>query len=135
MPLFQRVIIVDATWGQVLFDTQTIQTQDKVSLSVSGATIYRVSDARSYLLSVFDTDAAAVLRAVAKGAIASVMITQTYDDIYHDKEAIQAQILECFRQEIDGWGLEISKVYLHDLIQTRNIRLHGLNRPMEPENW
>lgn len=135
VPLFQRVIIVDATWGQVLFDTQTIQTRDKVSLSVSGATIYRVSDARSYLLSVFDTDAAAVLRAVAKGAIASVLIENTYETIYQDKEAIQDQILQRFRQEIDGWGVEISKVYLHDLIQTRNIRLHGLSRPLEPENW
>ncbi|MHC4469304.1 MAG: SPFH domain-containing protein [Planctomycetota bacterium] len=33
VPLFQRVIIVDATWGQVLFDAQTIQTQDKIPLS------------------------------------------------------------------------------------------------------
>ena len=135
VPLFQRVIIVDATWGQVLLDAQTIQTQDKIPLSVSGATIYRISDARSYLLSVFDTDAAAVLRAVAKGVIASVLMTHTYDEIYHDKEGVQNQIVGLFRQEIDGWGVEISKVHLHDLIQTRNIRLHGLTQQMAPENW
>ena len=135
VPLFQRVIIVDATWGQVLLDAQTIQTQDKIPLSVSGATIYRISDARSYLLSVFDTDAAAVLRAVAKGVIASVLMAKAYNDIYRDKEGIQEEIVDRFRKEIDGWGVEISKVHLHDLIQTRNIRLHGLNRPMEPENW
>ncbi len=135
VPLFQRVIIVDATWGQVLFDTQTIQTRDKIPLSVSGATIYRISDARSYLLSVFDTDAAAVLRAVAKGVIASILIAQTYEDIYKDKEATEEQIVQRFRQEIDGWGIEISKVLLHDLIQTRNIRLHGLTQPLAPENW
>ncbi|MEN8127831.1 MAG: SPFH domain-containing protein, partial [Planctomycetota bacterium] len=131
VPLFQRVIIVDATWGQVLFDTQTIQTRDKVPLSVSGAAIYRVSDARSYLLSVFDTDAAAVLRAAAKGVIASILIAQTYEEIYHDKEAIEKQIVERFRQEITGWGIEIGKVHLHDLIRTRNICLHGLTRPLE----
>ena len=101
VPLFQRVIIVDATWGQVLFDAH----------------------------------AAAVLRAVAKGVIASVLMAKTYDDIYRDKEGVQEQIVDRFRQEIEGWGVEISKVHLHDLIQTRNIRLHGLNRPMEPENW
>ncbi|MHC5001273.1 MAG: SPFH domain-containing protein [Planctomycetota bacterium] len=135
VPLFQRVIIVDATWGQVLFDAQTIQTQDKIPLSVSGATIYRISDARSYLLSVFDTDAAAVLRAVAKGVIASILMSKTYDDIYSDKEGIQEQIVDRFRQEIEGWGVEVSKVHLHDLIQTRNIRLHGLTQQMAPENW
>ena len=135
VPLFQRIIIVDATWGQVLFDTQTIQTRDKISLSVSGATIYRISDARNYLLSVFDTDAAAVLRAVAKGAMASVLITHTYEEVYRDKEAVQEQIMQRFCQEIDGWGVEVSKVYLHDLIQTRNIRLHGLTKTQEPENW
>lgn len=135
VPLFQRVIIVDATWGQVLFDTQTIQTLDKVSLSVSGATIYRISDARSYLLSVFDTDAAAVLRAVGKGVIASVLIEHTYETIYNKKKDVQDEILKRYRQEIDGWGVEISKVYMHDLIQTRNIRLHGLNRPQVQENW
>ena len=102
---------------------------------MSGATIYRVSDARRYLLSVFDTDAAAVLRAVAKGVIASVLIEHTYEVIYNDTEAIQDQILRRFREEIEEWGVEISKVYLHDLIQTRNIRLHGLNKPVTPENW
>ena len=135
VPLFQRVTIVDATWGQVLFDTQTIQTLDKVPLSVSGAMIYRVSDARSYLLSVFDTDAAAVLRAVAKGVICSVLITYTYEAIYKDKEAIEETILQRFREVIDGWGIEIRTIYLHDLIQTRNIRLHGLARRFEMENW
>jgi uncharacterized membrane protein YqiK len=72
---------------------------------------------------------------LAKGVIASVLMAHTYDEIYHDKEGVQGQIVELFRQEIDGWGLEISKVHLHDLIQTRNIRLHGLNQPMAPENW
>ena len=135
MPLFQRVQIVDATWGQVLFDSQSVETKDKVNLSVSGAAIYIVKDARDYLLSVFDTDAAATLRAIAKGCIASVLIVKTYGEIHADKESMERTAAEKFRQEVDGWGLEIHKVHIHDLTKARNIRLHGLAQPPIKDNW
>lgn len=135
MPLFQRVQIVDATWGQVLFDSQSVETKDKVNLSVSGAAIYRVSDARNYLLSVFDTDATATLRAIAKGGIASVLIEKTFEEIHTDKESTERAVVEKFRQEVDGWGLEIHKVHIHDLTKARNIRLHGLVQPPIKDNW
>jgi regulator of protease activity HflC (stomatin/prohibitin superfamily) len=135
VPLFQRIQIVDATWGQVLFDSQSVETKDKVNLSVSGAAIYKVRDARSYLLSVFDTDATATLRAIAKGCIASVLIGKTYGEIHADKESTERTVVEKFRDEVDGWGLEIYKVHIHDLIKTRNIRLHGLSQPPPKDSW
>jgi regulator of protease activity HflC (stomatin/prohibitin superfamily) len=135
VPLVQRVQIVDVTWGQVLFDSQSVETKDKVSLSVSGAAIYKVRDAQSYLLSVFDTDAAATLRAIAKGCIASVLIGRTYDEIHADKESIERTIVEKFSQEVEGWGLDIHKVHIHDLTKARNIRLHGLSQPPLIDNW
>lgn len=135
VPLFQRIQIVDATWGQVLFDSQSIETKDKENLSVSGAAIYKVSDARSYLLSVFDTDATATLRAIAKGCIASVLISKSYGEIHADKECTENAVVEKFRQEVDGWGLEIHKVHIHDLTKARNIRIHGLMQPPTKDNW
>ncbi|MFC1636919.1 SPFH domain-containing protein [Planctomycetota bacterium] len=134
-PLFQRVQIVDATWGQVLFDSQSIETKDKMNISVSGAAIYKVRDARSYLLSVFDTDATATLRAIAKGCMASVLIEKAYHQIHADKEKAEKAIVEKFRQEVEGWGLEIHKVHIHDLTKARNIRLHGLSQPPPKDNW
>ncbi len=135
MPLFQKVQIVDATWGQVLLDSQSIETEDKMNISVSGAAIYKVSDARSYLLSVFDTDATATLRAIAKGCMASVLIKRTYKQIHADKEDTEKVIVEKLRQEVEGWGLEIHKVHIHDLAKARNIRLHGLSQPPPIDNW
>ncbi|MHC4559042.1 MAG: SPFH domain-containing protein [Planctomycetota bacterium] len=127
--------IVDVTWGQVLFDSQSVETKDTVNLSVSGAAIYKVINARNYLLSVFDTDATATLRAIAKGCIASVLIGKTYNEIHTDKESIERAIVEKFRQEVEGWGLEIYKVHIHDLTKARNIRLHGLSQPPPKDNW
>lgn len=135
MPLIQRIQIVDATWGQVLFDSQSVETKDKVNLSVSGAAIYKVKDARCYLLSVFDTDATATLRAIAKGCIASVLIGKTYSEIHGDKESMERVAAEKFRNEVEGWGLEIHKVHIHDLTKARNIRLHGLTQPPIKDNW
>ena len=135
VPLFQRVQIVDATWGQVLFDSQSVETKDTVNLSVSGAAIYKVINARNYLLSVFDTDATATLRAIAKGCIASVLIGKTYNEVHTNKESIERVIVEKFRQEVEGWGLEIYKVHIHDLTKARNIRLHGLSQPPPKDNW
>lgn len=135
LPLFQRIQLVDATWGQIRFDTQSVETRDKVNLSVSGAAIYKVRDARSYLLSVFDTDATATLRAIAKGCISSVLIKKSYEEIHVDKESTEKAIVEKFRQEVESWGLEIHKVHLHDLIKARNIHLHGLSQPPPKDNW
>ena len=66
--------------------------------------------------------------------ISSILIMKSYGDIYNDKNEIEEQIVHHLRQEIEGWGLEIRKVHLHDLIQTRNIRLHGLSQTQVPEN-
>jgi regulator of protease activity HflC (stomatin/prohibitin superfamily) len=134
-PLFQRIQIIDATWGQVKFDSQSVETKDKVNLSVSGAAIYKVVDARSYLLSVFDTDATATLRAIAKGCIASVLLGRNYMEIREDKESTEKAVVEKFRKEVEGWGLEIHKVHIHDLTKARNIRLHGLIQPPVIDNW
>lgn len=135
VPLFQRIQIVDATWGQVSFDSQSVETKDAVNVSVSGAAIYRVLDARNYLLSVFDTDATATLRAIAKGCMGSVLITKTYSEAHTDKENIEKEIAQKFRQEVKGWGLEIDKVHIHDFTRARNIRLHGLSLPPQKDNW
>ena len=135
LPLVQRIQVVDATWGQVLFDSQSIETSDHKNLSVSGAAIYRVVDARNYLLTVFDTDATATLRAIAKGVISSILAKKTFEDIHTDKEGMEQAAAEKFRQEVEGWGLDIQRVHFHDLVQTRNLRLHGLSQPPPVDNW
>jgi regulator of protease activity HflC (stomatin/prohibitin superfamily) len=135
VPLVQTIQIVDATWGQVSFDTQSIETNDNIQLSVSGATVYKVSDARSYLLSVFDTDAAATLRAIGKGCISSVLLEKTYNEVCANKESTEGEIAERLRRELDRWGLNIHKVHLHDIVRTKNIRLHGLSQPPRRDNW
>lgn len=134
-PVVQRVESVDATWGQVLLGSLSIETVDKVSLSVSGAIVYKVHDARDYLLSVFDNDSIATLRAITKGCISQVMITETYGAILADTDRVQNRIAERLRQEVDGWGLTVRQVHLHDLIKTRNIRLHGLSEMPQRDIW
>ena len=118
-----------------MFDSQSIETEDKINISVSGAAIYKVTDAKSYLLSVFDTDATATLRAIAKGCIASELMKRTYKQIHADKEDTEKLIVEKLRQEIEGWGLKIHKVHIHDLAKVRNIRLLGLSQPPPMDNW
>jgi regulator of protease activity HflC (stomatin/prohibitin superfamily) len=135
VPLIQRVETVDATWGQVLLDTQSFETMDKVSLTVSGAIIYRVIDARCYLLSVFDTDATATLRAIVKGCISAVLSRQSYDNIMAGKKNVENLVLADFRGEIEGWGLEVRRVHLHDLIRARSIRIHGFSQPPPKDSW
>ena len=57
------------------------------------------------------------------------------EQIHADKEDAENAIIERLRQEIEGWGLEIHKVHIHDLVKTRNIRLHGLSQPPPMDNW
>ena len=134
IPIIQRIEITDITWGQVLLDTQSIATSDNVNISVSGSLVYRVSDARSYLLSVYDSDAPATLRAIAKGCVASVIMKSTYEDIHNNKENIEMLIVEKLRQEVMDWGLNVHKLHLHDIVKAKNIHLHGLSQPPE-EHW
>lgn len=135
IPLIQRIEIVDATWGQVLLDTQSFETLDKISVTVSGAIIYKVVDARSYLLSVFDTDATATLRAIAKGCISAVLLQKSYESIRANKKNVEDLILEELKNEIQGWGLEVRKIHLHDVIRARSIRIHGFPQPSQKDNW
>jgi len=127
IPLIQRVDIVDATWGQVRLDTLSVQAKNKTKLSISGAVIYRVKDARDYLLRVSDGDSAATLRAVAKGCVASVVMGNGYTSIHKDKEHIETSVARIIQEEVDEWGMEIRDVYLHDVVESRNIHLHGMH--------
>ena len=100
LPLIQNVDIIDVTWGQVRLDSQSVETKDKMNLSISGAVVYRVADARDYLLCVSDDDAAATLRAVAKGCVTSVLLDSNLDDVCSNRKQMQDRIAQELQKEV-----------------------------------
>jgi len=106
-PLFQEIRIITCTVQIIDLRPQSLQVNDK-DVVISGAIMYKVSDARKALLNVQDYDRS--LTTLALGIIAR-------------GEQREEEILKGIREAAAGWGIKVIRVFLTDRGNVLNIRL------------
>jgi len=119
LPFIDSIRAINIRPQVVDLPDQSLDTEDKVSVVVSGSVEYNVCDAKIALLDIQDFDESLVT--FINGIIASVIAETRYDDckLYLLQEAIFDQLAE----ESDNWGIEVTAVYITSFTKNRVIRL------------
>jgi regulator of protease activity HflC (stomatin/prohibitin superfamily) len=123
-PLIQNVVWMEIQTQLADLKTQSITTSDEKDIMVSGAIQYRISDIEKAVMKVQDVDKS--LMTLALGIILKFVSKHTFSEC-KDTNGLQEEILKGIREEAQGWGLKIEKVFITDMGKTRNIRLLGDN--------
>jgi len=102
---------------------QSVHTSDGVDMVISGAILYRISDAKKAILNVLDYDRS--LQVLALGVIADFFMGEHEIDWKINLDSLRNSILTGIREEAAGFGLKIMKIFITDLGCTKNLRVLG----------
>jgi regulator of protease activity HflC (stomatin/prohibitin superfamily) len=109
-----RVLVAD-------LQSQSVRTKDGVSLAVSGALRYRVTDVDRATMSVKN-----LRRDLTNLASAAIGISV---NVLEDKDITMAKLQDHVSRVLTaasaGWGIKVESVYLIDLSQHRALRVMG----------
>ena len=119
-PLFQRVVWMEIKTQVVDLRNQSIRTHDGVSIVISGAIQYRITDIYKAIIDVQDVDKS--LTTLALGIILEFVKRRTLEECMNI-DNLKLEILKGIRNAASGWGLKIENIYITDLDRARNIRL------------
>ncbi|MCK5608867.1 hypothetical protein KAR91_43745 [Candidatus Pacearchaeota archaeon] len=118
-PLIQNIETIRCKTQIVDLRPQSVWTQDRIEMTVSGAIRYRVRSAQKALLEVYDYDQN--IQAVALGIIQQYIREHELENL--NTQQIEQEVLKGVRKASEGWGLYIEKVYITDIGRTQNIRI------------
>lgn len=118
-PIIQQLDIIKIKTQVKDLRPQSVWTQDRIEMTVSGAIRYRVRSAQKALLEVYDYDQN--IQAVALGIIQQYIREHSLENL--DTQQIEADVLKGVREASEGWGLRVEKVYITDIGRTQNIRI------------
>lgn len=124
-PLIQNIETIRCKTQIKDLRPQSVWTQDRIEMTVSGAVRYRVRSAQKALLEVYDYDQN--IQAVALGIIQQYIRKHELETL--DVCQIEEEVLKGTRKASEGWGLFVEKVYITDIGRTQNIRLL-MNEPI-----
>jgi len=100
---------------------QSVLTIDNKDMSISGAILYKISDARKAILDVQDYDRS--IQALSLGVILEYACSHRSDDL--NIETLRDLIVTKIREEAAGLGLKIMRVYITDIGNCKNLRIMG----------
>lgn len=121
-PLIHGFYVMNTAINGVKFAIQSVTTADNIDLAIRGAVLYRVTNAHKAILETNNFDNA--LEAVASGVIETFIAEKTYDEL-QDRKDIKGEVMKGLRDEANGWGIKLLKVYIPDIGRVRNIRVLG----------
>jgi regulator of protease activity HflC (stomatin/prohibitin superfamily) len=128
-PVVQHIEKLSITPQAVDLRPQSVRTEDGTDMVISGAILYRISEARKALLNVRDYDKS--LQVLALGVIAEFIDKHKLADLKISN--LRNAILTGVREEATGFGLKIMKVYITDLGCAKNLRVLGDTVVYKPE--
>lgn len=125
-----RAVSVDGREQTLDVAGQEIMTADKVTLRLTLAATYRVTDARRAVLIVGDH--AQTLYREAQLALRAAIGTRTLDALLADKEAVGGEIRHALEQRAAAFGVEVRGVGVKDIILPGEMKVI-LNQVIEAE--
>ena len=118
VPLFGEILSENIVTDVNKTETQTVETQDGLSVSFSLAIKYRLSSVAKMYINIQDHDDT-VANEVCASACAQVALLDA-DDI--QQQLPEAIFLDVHGQ-LDSWGVELEAVFLNDFTPSRTMRL------------
>lgn len=128
-PIIQHVEKISVTPQAVDLRPQSVHTIDEKDVVISGAILYRISDACKAILNVQDYDRS--LQVLALGVIAEFTSKHKLADLKISD--LRKIILTGVREEAAGFGLKVLRIHITDLGCAKNLRVLGDAAIYKPE--
>lgn len=103
-------------------ETQTVTSSDGKSVNITGILVYKIGNIKRWLLEVDDAEDA--LHDMTYGIISELAETKTWQQIM--KPAFMEEVTELVQEEAISWGARVVAVKLADRVQSRSLRLMGM---------
>jgi len=114
VPLAQSIDIVNITIGPLELHEQLVGTEDKQQCTIVSGLVWKVNDARKYLIHIGDEDSARNLYIVARGVISEVIRPKQYDLLRTDQNRVERDITDRLRNKVKEWGMYIERVHISE---------------------
>ena len=119
IPFFDSVIETPVITQSVNLPSQTLTTLDDESIVLKSIIRYKVSNVRTYLLSVMHAND--VLIDTTQGMIRDVVELTTWEDLVDVNETITDKV----KEYVVRWGIEVEAVTITDLGLVKSFRIFG----------
>ena len=108
---------------ETVADLQTfsITTTDNKPATLSASLAYRVFSPKSLWLKVNDQDDS--IHNLALGKLASICSGMSWKELKSDRQKTEKRLTKVLAKETEEWGVKITRVYLTDCVQAKQMRL------------
>jgi regulator of protease activity HflC (stomatin/prohibitin superfamily) len=103
--------------------TGSVVTEDGVSVVYSANVCYKVTSIRAGWVKIYRFDDSVVN--MAFGALATAVASRTWQELKRDRKALETALVAELNEAMDGWGLQVLRVFLTDLVPARQFRMYG----------
>jgi regulator of protease activity HflC (stomatin/prohibitin superfamily) len=135
VPIIQRMVIVNTTERMTEIDSQEMITEDKLNATVDLVVYYKVGkDENSIKNSLYEVnnfrDQIVILaQTTARNVIGGML----FKDVNSERNKLNNNLAEIMRKETKGWGVQIIRVELKEIIPPQNVQ-NTMNSVLMAEN-
>jgi regulator of protease activity HflC (stomatin/prohibitin superfamily) len=122
IPLIEHILVECAALDTTILREQSLTTRDGVSVTVRGELVYKINDARKYILDC--GNGASVVNDLGCVCIAQLVCEREAESVLQDADGTFAGLLERrVRARAKRWGLHVDSFVLIDCVKTRTYRI------------
>lgn len=122
-PLWTKCILYPVVRQSLNLPSQSLTTQDSLSVTISGVVIYRVMDVVAALTRQWDLNE--TIRDLSMVAIREVVGSRPFDSINQKRREIDWELKEKLQDSLAAYGVEVLQIALTDFAKAKVISLVG----------
>jgi regulator of protease activity HflC (stomatin/prohibitin superfamily) len=119
--ILEEVYTAYSTEQTVDLPTAAITTSDGKSLALSANIAYRVISLKTLWGAVSNIQQS--ITNVAIGYLATECTKRSWGDLTSGRENLQAELAEHMSRQLSAWGVEVTRVFITDLVEARQWRV------------
>ena len=122
-PILDEVYTANCAEQTIDLPTAAVTTSCGRSVAVSANIAYRIFSPKSLWQKVSNIERS--VTNLTLGFLASECTKRSWDDLTHRRDDVQSELAAHMSKQLEPWGVEITRVYLTDLVEARHYRLFG----------
>ena len=120
VPLIDYAKFVDMRVLTINIPKQNVITKDNVPIEVDGVVFFSVEDAKRSIVSIQDYIFA--ISQYAQNSLRDVLGGLTLDEVLSERERVQKEVCEHFREKVKEWGMHVDSVRILDIQMPEDLK-------------
>jgi regulator of protease activity HflC (stomatin/prohibitin superfamily) len=122
-PVLEEVYLAYATEQTIDLPTAAVTTSDGKSIAVSANIAYRVLNLKTLWSAVANIERS--VTNISIGHLATECTKRSWEDLTDRRVDVQVELARIMSERLAPWGVEVTQVFLTDLVEARQWRLFG----------